>query len=247
MENSIYIGVARQSALMRQMSVVANNIANMNSTAYKAEAPLFQEYLQDIQEGETMETSQISYVRDSGMIRDFSEGAVVNTGGTLDFAIHGDGFFVVETPEGERYTRNGQFKLDEEGQLVTADDNPVMSEGGAPIFFAPNETNITVSSDGTVSTEFGVVGKIQVVGFENKSALQKTHSGMYEADEIAEQTFVEDFSIEQGMLEESNVKPVVEMTKMIALQRSFEGISNMLDQESSRQQKAMSALSGIKI
>ncbi|MCP4394161.1 MAG: flagellar basal-body rod protein FlgF [Alphaproteobacteria bacterium] len=248
MENTSYIALSRQTAIMRQMSVVANNIANMNSTSYKAENPVFKEYLKDIvEDGNKMEKSHISYVQDAGLARDYVEGAMIDTGGKFDLAIHGDAYFAVEAPKGERYTRNGQFKLDEEGQLVTSDGYPVLSESGTPIFIAPNETNINVSKDGAVSTEFGTIGKLQMVRFENRDALQKTYGGLYRADEIAGMEVADDFSIEQGMLENSNVKPVVEMTKMIALQRSFEGISRMLDEESSRQRKAMSALSGIKV
>ncbi|MCK5295445.1 MAG: flagellar basal-body rod protein FlgF [Alphaproteobacteria bacterium] len=243
MENTTYIALSRQTSLHRQLGMVANNIANMNTTAYKGEEPLFVEYLVKSQASERKFDNKVSFVQDLGTVRDFSCGQMIQTDNPLDVAIQGDGYFAIEAPEGERFTRNGSFKLDNQGQMVTSSGYPVMSEDLQPFFFAPTETQITIARDGTVSTENGTIGKLRVVEFEKQQELKKTHSGLYETSSSNSPANVESPDLTQGMLEQSNVKPVVEMTKMIAIQRSFSKLNKIMEEEDGRIRKAVEALS----
>jgi len=214
------------------MSVIANNMANMNTTAYKGEKMMFVDHLVKSKGGERLLPQKLAYVRDIAQYQNFNEGAINQTHNDLDLALHGDGFFVLETPQGTRYTRNGHFQLNEEGQLITSDGNPVLSDAGQPFFFAPNESQIDISRDGTVSTSNGPIGKLDIVTFENKQRLQKEPNGHYITSEEA--IPVETPHVIQGSLEGSNVNPIIEMTKMIESQRAYTSIKSFIDKEDKR-------------
>lgn len=185
---------------------------------------------------------KISYVQDFGTIRDFSPGALNATGNPLDLAINGEGFFVIETPDGEQFTRNGHFKIDADGLLVNSDGFPLLSVNRTPFFFAPNEKEINITRDGMVTTENGIIGQIRVVGFSSLQKLRETYNGLYTTT-TDNQPFDMTPNIEQGMLEASNVQPVVEMTKMIQLQRAYEAAQRMIEREDARITSAINALS----
>lgn len=235
MENTLYIALSRQSAIKREMAVIANNMANMNTTAYKGEKMMFVDHLVKSKGGDRLTGEKLAYVRDIAQYQDFSEGAIVQTHNDLDVALHGDGFFVVETPQGARYTRNGHFQLNEEGKLITSDGHAVLSDAGQPLFFAPNESQIDISRDGTVSTSNGALGRLDVVKFENSQLLQKEPNGLYTTS--GEATPLEDPHVIQGSLEGSNVNPMIEMTKMIESQRAYTSIKSFIDKEDQRMRK----------
>lgn len=183
MENTAIIAMSRQGVLRRQMSVVANNLANMNTTAFKGETMMFVEHIVKSEGGNSRIPTKLSFVRDLAQLRDIQEGPIKPTGNPLDIALQNEGYFVVETDNGERYTRNGRFLLDDGGQLVTQQGHPVLSEADTPIFFAPEDREITISRDGTVATENGVLGKLRVVTFENQQKLQKQAGGLFSTNE----------------------------------------------------------------
>src|SRR5690606_1441701 len=133
-ENAQLIGLSRQMALQRQMDVLANNLANINSTGFKAESILFEEYIMPVAADRTFPSGsqQLSYVQDWATVHDLTAGAMTQTGNPLDLALSGEGFFAVEAPEGIRYTRNGAFEIDAAGRLVTQNGFPVLSSGGNP-------------------------------------------------------------------------------------------------------------------
>ncbi|MBF0560797.1 MAG: flagellar basal-body rod protein FlgF [Alphaproteobacteria bacterium] len=243
MDNTSYIGLSRQSVLMRQLDIVANNIANTNTAGFKGEEPLFIEHVFKTPSADRPFLDKISFVRDLGVIRDASTGPLTNTGNTLDVALSNEGYFAVDTDSGAQYTRGGHLRLDETGQLVTTDGHPVLSTNDQPFFFAPNESQITIARDGTVSTETGQLGKLRVVKFANEQALQKQPGGLYTTDQQPEDVASPD--VLQGMLEGSNVQPIVEITKLIQIQRSYEGINKIMDNESQRHQKAVDVLSRV--
>ena len=225
------------------MDVVANNIANMNTTGYKGERMMFVEHLVKSKGGERILGDKVSYVRDIATMRDLSDGPLEQTGNPLDVAIDGDGYFVVQTDAGNRYTRNGRFQLDEGGQMVTAAGHPVLSDGGQPFFFAPGDTRISIGSDGTVSTQNGDVGKLSIVNFENQHQLRPGAGSLY-ATEAAPQP-VDRPSVVQGMLEGSNVQPVVEMSRMIHVHRTYEGVRGFLEKEDERMKKMIQDLAKV--
>lgn len=240
METTSFVALSRQAALWRQMDMVANNLANMNTPAFKAENMMFRDYVLKSRSADRPFGDKTAYVQDVSVYRNMSEGSLSATGNPLDLAVKGDGFMVVDTPQGARYTRNGHMRLDEGGQMVTADGFPVLSTSDQPFFFAPNEQRISIAADGTVSTENGQVGKIRVVRFENDQDMRKTAGGLFQTD--AQPQDVDKPQVLQGMIEESNVQPVVEMTKMIQVQRSYESVQRMIENEHDRVRKAIDVL-----
>lgn len=243
MENASYIAVSHQAALWRQMEIVANNMANVNTPAYKAEQAMFTDYLVEPPATPGVSAPEpVVFVQDIGVLRDTREGPMTVTDNPLDLAIQGPGHFVIDTPDGPRYTRHGNFHLDATGMLVTAAGHAVMQEGDMPIVFAPNESSIDIGRDGTVSTENGPIGRLRIVRFDNEQELRKVADGLYETAALPEDAQQPD--VLQGMIEESNVKPVIEMTNLIAITRSYQAAQQMIDNEHQRAMKAYQVLSG---
>lgn len=224
MLNSLYIGLSQQMVLRNQMDGIANNIANMNTTGFKGEEILFREYLVPADDG-----IDYSYVVDFGIARDQTDGDMSKTGNTFDLAIRGEGFFVIETAEGQRYTRNGHFQLNVDGTLVTVAGDPVLSDSGRYLTFDPDDGRIEILPNGTISSEFGSLGNIgfALVTFENLQLMQKSGHSLYETDQPTEEP--EGTTVHQGMIENSNVQPIVEMTRMIDVTRKYELIQRLID------------------
>lgn len=215
MENSLLIALSRQTVMQRHMETIANNIANVSTSGFKGEQLLFVEYLAQNPEGETA-----SYVQDIAVVRDFGEGEFITTSSPLDVAIHGKGWFVIDTPDRKAYTRNGHFGLNDQGQMVTSGGHPVLSADGTPITFGPEETGIKISADGTISTTAGIKGQLDVVVFEDEKALDKASESLFVTDAVPNKAL--DAKVVQGMIEGSNVQPVVEITNMIWAMRSYQ-------------------------
>src|SRR3981081_2142525 len=172
MENTLLVGLSRQMTLERQMDVIANNVASVNTSGYKADRPLFEEYLASGAHEDNFigRDRRVSYVQDRATFHDFSQGAAEQTKNPLDVAIDGGGFLVVQTPAGERYTRDGGLQINNQGQLVTAAGDPVMGDSGA-IVFQPTDKQVSIASDGNVTVLEGanridsVRGTLRLVGF----------------------------------------------------------------------------------
>ncbi len=236
MENTGYIALSRQSVLRRQMDVIANNLANMTTPAFKGEDMMFVEHLK-----KTGDNDRVSLVQDLAMLRNLSAGPMSKTDNPLDLAINGDGYFVIETADGERYTRNGTFQLNQEGQIVTTQGDPVLGTDGNPLTVPIDEPQLTISRDGSVSAGETLVGRIQIVGFENEQALEKQSNSLFARGEQETQA-VEDGEVVQGMIEGSNVQGIVEMTNMISTVRNYTATSKLVDQEHERQRRAIQVL-----
>ena len=222
MENSFLVGLSQQMAANRAMEVIANNLANLSTPAFKRESIEFEQYVVPVpaSEAEPGDTVNVSFVYDRGVARDLSEGRFEQTGASLDMAIAGSGYFVVQTPEGERYTRNGHFKLDEQGRLVTDDGFQVQSDAGA-ITLQPQEGDLRVGNDGTLSTDLQLLGKIRVVTFANERALRKAGASLYDAgSQTADAAAMP--RVRQGVMERSNVEPVIEISRMIEIMRAYQ-------------------------
>lgn len=246
MDNTKYIALSRQMALWKQMDVVSNNMANMNTSGYKQDDAVFTSYLVKTNNAEGFGKVPVYFTQDFGMYKDFKEGAIVQTGNTFDLALQGDAFFAIETPSGERYTRKGQFTMDGNGQLVTTEGNPVMSENNEPFFFAPGEKEISISETGEVSTENGIIGRLKTVQFADNQKLLKVADTMFENTAgNTMQVMASESKIIQGAVEKSNVEPITEMTKMIKLQRSYEYVQQMIDEEHDRISNTITAYSQI--
>ncbi|MGE4529551.1 MAG: flagellar basal-body rod protein FlgF [Rhodospirillaceae bacterium] len=242
MENAGYIALSRQTALWRQMDQIANNMANVNTAGFKGEQMLFTDYVAAVRTDRSLFRDKIAYTEDFGTVRDLSEGAMRSTGNPFDVAIKGDGYFTVEAENGDRfYTRNGHFKLNADGQLATSSGELLISDTDTPVVFAPNETEITIARDGTISTENGQIGRLRLVSFDNQRALNKAGDGLYAPREDQTPTPLAAPHLVQGMLEGSNVNPVVEITRMINVQRSYERTQKMIDTEHQRVSDAIEA------
>ncbi len=244
MENTTYVALSRQATLRRQMDVVANNLANMSTHGYKSGQMMFVEHLTKSKGGESLLTPKLAYVRDIATMTDTKPGAIESTGNPLDIAIQGEGYFVVQTPEGEHYTRNGRLQLDNTGQLVNQLGQPVLADGGAPLIFAPEDTEIVISQDGTVSTNNGELGKLRVVRFDNDQLLERTSGAQFTTTEGNPAQDVDDPTVLQGAVEGSNVEPILEMANMITVHRAYDSVKSFIEREDERQRSMIRDMAG---
>jgi flagellar basal-body rod protein FlgF len=242
METTSYIALSRQGALRREMDLIGHNLANMNTGAFKGAKMMFVEHLVQSRNDTSFLPTKLAFARDVAQYKDFSEGQIRETGDTFHMALRGDGYFVVEMEDGtQRYTRNGNFTQNQQGQLVTQSGQPVLSTGGAPIFFSPQDTKVTVAADGTISTNNGPLGQVKVVRFEDQQQLEYEAGGLW-TSEAAPQDVAQPRVI-QGALESSNISPVLEISHMIEVQRAYEGVKSFIDAEDNRQKKMIDQLS----
>ena len=224
MDATLLVGLSQQLASYRSMDVIANNIANVSTPAFKRESVQFEEYVTQLPADEsTGQPQTISFVKDKGVVRDLAEGKLERTNAPFDVAISGQGYFVVQTANGNRYTRNGHFSLDSQGTLVTDDGNQVQGDGG-PITVTQDDGEVHIAADGTVSGVKGQIGKLQLVTFPDETQLEKQGSSLYSTTQTptpATGTLV------QGMMEASNVEPVVEIAHMIEVMRAYQATANL--------------------
>jgi len=233
MDNTKYVALSRQMGLWKQLDTVSNNMANMNTAGYKSQDIMFKDYVLQAVGAQGFGQQPVHFAQDFATVKDFSEGAMQHTGNTLDFAISGDGFFTIDTAQGQLYTKKGQFHLDSNRMIVNNEGQPVLSESNTPFFIAPGEKDIMVAPSGEISTENGVIGKLKVVAFADKQKLQKVSDSMFE--NVAGNTMsTANVRINQGVVENSNVNGIVEMTRMINLQRNYEMVQQMIDEEHTR-------------
>ena len=251
MQNALLIGLSRQTILERQLDVIANNVANVNTAGYKADNSLFEEYLSSGAHEDNFMGSdrRVSYVQDRGTFRDFSQGAAEQTKNPLDVAIDGSAFLVVQTPAGERYTRDGGMQLNNVGQLVTVTGDPVLGTGG-PIIFQPTDHDINVTPDGTITVVEGngrtdsIRGKLRLVSFPDAQKLLKEGANLYSAGEGSAQPDTKS-SVRQGFIEKSNVNAVAEMSRMIEVSRAYTQIATLLQQQSDLHKNAIQQLADV--
>jgi flagellar basal-body rod protein FlgF len=253
MENPYLVGLSRQVALERQMAVIANNVANMNTTGFKADKPLFEEFLMPEARANEFKGRDrlISFVQDRATYHDFAQGPVQQTGNPLDVALDGDAFLVVQTPAGERYTRNGSLKLNPQGQLVTSDGYAVVGESG-PITFQSQDQAITIARDGSITVREGensqadsARGKLRIVNFDAPARLQKQGASLFSApDGVAPQP-APLAGLRQGMIEKSNVNAVVEMGRMVEVMRTYQSVATMLQQQGDLRRTAIERLAEV--
>ncbi len=236
MENSLYITLSRQEALRRQMEVISNNVANMNTTGFKSQRMLFLEYL----ERPNREGDRMSFVQDYGLLRNTEAGPLSITKNPLDLALRGDGYFTVETLSGPRYTRGGAFQLNANREIVDRAGLPVLGENNQRLTIPDGTNQIDIQGDGTVKTEQGVVGKLKVVNFADEQKLMELGGGLYSTDQ--DEIRIEQPQVTQGALESSNVQSVVEMTQMIDVIRTYQNVQKMIDTEHERIRTAIRQL-----
>ncbi len=236
MENATYTALTRQSGLMNQMRVVANNIANLSTTGYRSEGVIFSEHVKDLRGEDDSLSMATATVRNTLS----TQGGLTQTGGTFDLAIEGEGYFLVETAAGERLTRAGSFTPNENGDLVTPDGARVLDAGGAPVFVPQGAGPVGIAPDGTVSANGQPVGQIGLVLPSDPIGMVREDGVRFRADGGFEPAL--EGRMLQGFLEESNVDPVLEISRMIEVQHAYELGQSFIDKEDERIRSAIRAL-----
>ena len=230
-----YVTLTRLSGLLREMDVVANNIANASTSGYRQQGILFSEFVARAGDGPSLSMADGNITQVSRL-----QGALTRTGSDLDMAIEGDGFFSVAAPGGERLTRAGNFTRSAQGDLVTQTGYPVLDAGGAPIFVPPDAGAIGVAPDGTLSADGRPLGQIAVVRPLDPVGLTREGGLLFDAPGGVEP--VEQPRVVQGFLEGSNVDPVGQVARMIEVQRAYEMGQSFLDAENQRVKSALDTM-----
>jgi flagellar basal-body rod protein FlgF len=220
------------------MEAIANNVANLNTSGYKADRVTFNAYLQ--RPAGAAVSASLVFPKLGTPHREMQEGTFSTTANPLDVAIRGDGYFVVDTPQGQRYTRNGHFGLDSQNRIVSAGGQPILDDRNRPLIVPQDAGAITIASDGSVSAGEQRVGKIQLVAFDNVQKLIRTGGGLYMSDTPAKPA--SGTEMVQGVLESANVEPVLEMTRMIETSRAYEQAQKVVTTEDERMRKGIEVL-----
>ncbi|WOR14499.1 flagellar hook-basal body complex protein [Hyphomonas sp. FCG-A18] len=234
MSNPIYAAISRQDGLSLEMRMIANNLANSSTTGYKADKAVFSEFI--VPTGQ--QNGSLSMGRLAADSLQLDQGSLRFTGGQFDVALQGEGFFSVETDRGVRLTRAGHFQLNADGTLIDQNGYQVLSAGGAPITVPPEAAQLTISSDGTISADGAIVDQIGVV--QTEGALQRDADTLFIAQGDTQP--IENPRMLQGALEQSNVSPVLEVARMIEVQRAYEAGQAMMDREDQRLTQLISAV-----
>ena len=225
------------------MNVVANNVANMNTTGFKSEQVLFTQYVMPVARDGVFNTPDqpVSYTEDWATIHDFSAGAIAQTGNDLDIALQGKGFLAVQTPAGDRWTRAGALKINNQGVLVDNNGYPVLSDGG-PIRFAANETDIRFSENGAISSSAGSKGSLRIVEFADPQVLKREGNNLFSGGTPLAAT---DTKVVQDALEKSNVSAVRQIAEMIRVNRSYQSMAQLSKRQDELRRSAISTLGNL--
>lgn len=238
MDNAGYVALSRMVAQSRATAVLANNVANADTPGFHAARPVFAQFLdQQKRVDQPASGRDVSFSWDRATWRDDARGPIQTTGNPLDVAISGDGYFAVQTPRGERFTRAGRFTLGAEGTVVDMEGNALLNRGGEPIRVGAGDTRLTISGDGVLSSENGELGRIRVVRFANLQSLTAEGDRVLASADAPEE--IERPSLVQGAVEGSNVKPILEMTRLTDEMREFQFAAQFAEKEGERLQDAV--------
>ncbi|MEC7641479.1 MAG: flagellar basal-body rod protein FlgF [Nitrospinota bacterium] len=245
MDESIFVAVSGIMKQERKMEILSNNLANMNNVGFKKDQLAFEALLSPFKKDTSFEASRnvllpasksnanIAYVGVSEFATDNTQGTLEKTDNSFDLALEGEGYFSVQTPDGVRYTRKGNFQLDSQGRLTTQNGVPVLTAQGAPLIIQGGGGAITIDINGNVSAGAGLnnlpVGQIKVTKFNDGVLLEKEGDGLFKLKDPTQQEVPAPTTrVRQGYLEQSNVSSVEEMTKMMAAVRAFEGLQKLI-------------------
>ncbi|PTE16638.1 flagellar hook-basal body complex protein [Pseudogemmobacter blasticus] len=234
MDTAGYVTLGRQSGLMREMQVVANNIANLSTTGFRREGVVFAEHVARLDH-----EPSVSMAHGNGRIVDLSQAGLTPTGAPFDLGIQGEGFFLVETPQGNRLTRAGSFTPSAEGELVTPEGFRLLDAGGTPVFVPPDAGQVGVASDGTLSAGGAPIARIGLWRPVDPLALRHQSGTLFDGGQLEP---AETGVIRQGFLEDSNVQPVAEIARMIEVQRAYEMGQKFMDAEDTRMRGVIQTL-----
>ncbi len=253
MRDSMYSAAFGAMAAEHRLNMVANNLANVNTTGYKKDSLAFHDtflrfahdYMIDskpfLRDKEMWPTPQVkARPRLSSQQTDFMQGHLEVTGNPLDLGLQGEGFFKVRTPQGDFFTRNGRFTVNAEGVLVNEEGFTVLAQGGP--LQVPMGAQVTVDASGMLRDKDQEFGRLDVVTVDNPKNLEKIGKNLYQAKkgkEVAETPITRDTAVTQGFLEKANVEVVEEMVSLIEVQRGFELYQKMITTTSDLDQKAI--------
>ncbi|MEJ0016570.1 MAG: flagellar hook-basal body complex protein [Acetobacteraceae bacterium] len=235
------VAVSRLVAQQRVMEVAADNIANANTPGFKLQRVQFSDWLTrqhgpDAPRGD----KTIAYTQDRATWRDNRAGTLTHTANPFDLGITSDGFFTVNTPNGPRLTRDGRFGLMPNGTLADGAGHALLNNNGQPVVLGPTDTQVTVAGDGTLSSENGQLGKIGIVRPADPMRLAAEGNTLFRADTPTAQVAAP--GIVQGSMEDANVQPVVEMTRMLDGLRQFQFVSQFIQAEADRHKSLIDKL-----
>jgi flagellar basal-body rod protein FlgF len=247
MDNTTYIALSRQQALWNQLEVVANNLANTNTTGFKGSDTLFSQYVTKAKSDDRPFKDRVAYTHDFGLVRNLSQGTFNYTGNTFDVAIQGEGYFVVQKPGSAttgagaetRYTRAGSFTVNGQSQLVTQAGMLVLDTSNQPITIPSDAGGITIQGDGSIKAQDGrTIGKFQVVKFADERDLKAVDGTQFRTDVGQTPETIATPKVAQGVLEDSNVNAISEMTRLININRSYADVAKLIDEEHTRKRQA---------
>lgn len=232
MVNSTYIGVSHLDMLRRKMSMVASNVANINTTSFKREMMLTNVYPR-----KTTFREHIDLVQDIATVRDLRQGEIFTTDNQLDVALNGQGYFAVQTDFGIRYTRNGSLKIDNTGRMTTNTGLPILNTQNQSLVIPEGVSDIQIYPNGNVVTRVSgqpdvEVGTIRIVDFDEPQYMNRIGDSLYETEEPPREGV--DATLVQFALENSNANMVELMTEMIEVQRTYSRTKSFLDKEDER-------------
>lgn len=237
MDNAGYAALTRQSGLFQEMRAIANNIANASTTGFRAEGVIFAEHVKALGRNDPSLSMASATVRDTSWV----QGGLTQTGGTFDLAIEGDGFFMIETPDGQRLTRAGAFQPNENGDLVTPDGYNVLDAGGAPVFIPQGLGQVAISADGAISAGGQPVGQVGLFMPINPTDMIRQGGVMFDATSGVAPAL--GGQVLQGFVEKSNVNAITQVGRMIEVQRAYELGQRFMEQEDSRIRNVIEAIS----
>ena len=239
MDTGIYVALSKEIGIFRDMEVTANNLANVTTTGYDSESLLFKDFLVT---GNNKE-GKVAFANDVATFRSTEQGTMETTNSPLDAAIQGAGYFVVQTPLGNRYTRNGNFKLNASGILVTSEGYPVLDDSGQSVLFDDTDKVVSIRDNGSINVDGSERAVLKIVQFDNEQLLQKVGNAMYKADATPKPA--QNFTVVNGVLERSNVQPVLELTHMMSVSKAATDMAKFISAMYTMEQKSSDTLAKV--
>jgi len=224
MDNAIYVSLARQITLFRDMDVTAQNIANSDTSGYSGEHILFDSYLAN--DNNNGYQNKYAFPTDLDIYRNTENGALKATGNEMDFAIQGNGYFTVETPLGKRYTRSGNFQVSGTGVITTPEGYAVLDATGRELTLPEGTTKVEVGEAGNIKVNGDDYGIFGIVQFDNPKLLERISGKLFKSDIVGQPAT--NIRVNQGMLEASNVQPVMELTHMTTLNHAIADTATLI-------------------
>ena len=221
MRSNLYVSLSAQVALQKRLDTIANNVANMNTGGFRADGVTFQSVLSKAAEAPT------SFVSSGNTFISRAQGSVTRTDNPLDVAVQGEGWLAIKTPDGTAYTRDGRMQITPAGELQTLNGYPVLDAGGASVLLQSDAGPPSIAADGMITQGGQQVGALGLYSIADGARLSRFGNSAVVPDVAP--TPILDFaanSIEQGFSEGSNVNPVLEMTRLIEVQRTYDSVSN---------------------